>query len=429
MSVRLSLLAGDHLQTDGTGLRVLSNPDDDVDSGPFDGQVLYFGDTEHAVYHSTLDKRGTQVTDFLTIGEDDDHQPIVWKGTITADAVSSHDCLFVDGGRIEAGCNAHGLRKFRDDADKAPLLARRAMAFIGRWYHAEEQARDKGLTGDALLRWRRARAGPVANEYRAWLDDHIEDLLPTHPVRKAMQYAIYHWQALSRFLHDPDVPIDNNDSERALRKVALLRNNSMFASDPEGARRYCVLCKPCTKQGGTTAWNETSASTRPHHHQRQGAGIQGSELLDFDVGRREQCRQAARVREAEEAGEVLGSGHDLDRAVAKARHVPGHGHAEVDHDELAGQQHEVPEHGSCHSRHGRRSGDGRGADHGGDARHRCVDAADARPTRRHMAPTACACTSQDSGRRSDGSSPIRPSLPIPKPQVERSVLHYPPRDM
>jgi len=240
-SVRLSLLAGDHLQTDGTGLRVLSNPDDDVDSGPFDGQVLYFGDTEHAVYHFTLDKRGRQVTDFLTIGEDDDHQPIVWKGTITADAVSSHDCLFVDGDRIEAGCNAHGLRKFRDDADKAPLLARQAMAFIGRWYHAEEQARDKGLTGDALLRWRRARAGPVADEYRAWLDDHIEDLLPTHPVRKAMQYAINHWEALTRFLHDPDVPIDNNDSERALRKVALLRNNSMFASDPEGARRYCVL--------------------------------------------------------------------------------------------------------------------------------------------------------------------------------------------
>jgi len=35
----------------------------------------------------------------------------------------------------------------------------------------------------------------------------------------------------------------------------------------------------------------------------------------------------------------------------------------------------------------------------------------------------------DSGDPSDGSSPIRPSLPIPKPQVERSVLHYPPRDM
>ncbi len=68
--------------------------------------------------------------------------------------------------------------------------------------------------------------------------------VPTHPVCKAMQYAINHWQALTRFLHVPDVPIDNNidnnDSERALRKVALLRNNSMFASAPEGSRRYCV---------------------------------------------------------------------------------------------------------------------------------------------------------------------------------------------
>ena len=89
---------------------------------------------------------------------------------------------------IEAGCNAHGLRKFRDDQDKAPLLASRAMAFIGRFYGEEARAREQGLQGAKLLAWRQQRVTPVAEEFRTWIDEHLEDLLPSKPVRKARQY-------------------------------------------------------------------------------------------------------------------------------------------------------------------------------------------------------------------------------------------------
>jgi transposase len=258
-SVRLSLLEGSHVRMDGTGLRVIfprmlaipvkgdarhgaTDPMGRlVARAPISGQILVFGDDEHAVYHFTLTKEGRHALDFFTTGNHADGRPILWRGTITADAAGSQDCLFTSGDRIEAGCNSHGLRKFRDDADKAPLLAARAMGFIGRVYDIEGEARTKKMLGAQLLSHRREHAGPIVAEFRVWIDAHLTDLLPSNPVRKAIQYYVNHWAALTRFLHDPDVPLDNNWSERALRKVAMIRNNSMFAGGEEGALRLCTV--------------------------------------------------------------------------------------------------------------------------------------------------------------------------------------------
>lgn len=257
--VRLSLLAQSHIRTDGTGLlvvfsRVKGTPvkgaprEGETDElgyllhhGPQRGQVLVFGDDEHAVYVFTPTKEGHHAMDFLTLGVDAEGSPILWKGTITADALNAHDRLFTDGARLEAGCNAHGLRKFRDDVNTAPLLASRAMGFIGGFYNVEAEAKAAKLKGAALLAHRQAHAGPIAERFKVWLDEHVDDLLDTNPVRKAIQYYRSHWIALTRFLTDPYVELDNNYSERALRKIALLRNNSLYAGGIEGAERLCTL--------------------------------------------------------------------------------------------------------------------------------------------------------------------------------------------
>lgn len=258
-AVRLQLLAGTHIRTDGTGLLVVfprkkgrpkkgaarAGPTDDdgylLPRVPNNGQILVFGNDERAVFHYTASKHGHHALDFLTLGRKTDGTPVLWKGTITADAVSSQDCLFVDGERTESGCNAHGLRKFRDEADKAPLLASRALSLIGRFYSEEARARTEGLAGAELLAFRQEHIGPVAAQLRAWIDAHLTDLLPSNPVRKAMQYYVNHWAALTRFLQDPDVPLDNNWSERALRSVNLIRNNSLYAGGEDGAIRLCTL--------------------------------------------------------------------------------------------------------------------------------------------------------------------------------------------
>ena len=257
--LRLSLLADTHLRMDGTGLQVVfprekgspikgpARPGDTDANGfllprePLDGQILVFGNDEHAVYLFTPTRQGHHALDFLTVGQDEEGHPVRWQGTITADALTAQDCLFEGEARKEGGCNAHGLRKFRDDADKAPLLASRAMAFIGRVFDIDREGRANDLRGPALLTHRQTFAKPVVDEFRVWLDEHITDLLPKHPIRKAMQYYLNHWSALTLFLTDPEVPLDNNWSERALKLVALLRKNSMFAGGRDGAERLCTM--------------------------------------------------------------------------------------------------------------------------------------------------------------------------------------------
>lgn len=239
--LRLDLLADDHLQFDATGITVL---DLDQRGRPApQGQMLVFCNQSIAVFHYTTSKKGKDIEEFLTLVErgPDGDVVIPWKGTATADALSAHDRLFKGGDILEGGCNAHGLRKFRDDADKAPLLADAAMAFIGRFYKLEAEARAAGLTGDALLAWRRAQTAPVSVDFKAWLDAHIEDLLPKNPVRQAMQYYLNHWDALMRFTTDAKVPLDNNLSERLLRALAVGRNNWMFAGGDQGARRVATI--------------------------------------------------------------------------------------------------------------------------------------------------------------------------------------------
>lgn len=259
-SVRASLLCDTHLRMDGTGLLVVfprvkgapvkgpERPGETDASGfllpqlPVNGQILVFGNDAHAVYVYTPTREGHHVQRFLTVGTDANGEPIRWPGTVTADALSAYDCIYGDEGACtEGGCNAHAFRKFRDEADKAPLLASTALAYIDRLFQVEDAARRQGLRGAALLAHRQTLAAPVADEFLMWLDDHIEDLLPSNPVRKAMQYYLNHWVALTLFLRDPEVPIDNNWSENALRKVALLRNNSLFAGGVEGAVRLCTL--------------------------------------------------------------------------------------------------------------------------------------------------------------------------------------------
>ncbi len=241
VATRAELLEGDHIATDGTGLLVIHpRKKGEPHQRPTRGQVLVFCNERIAVYFYTPTKDGFHAENFLTVHEEDG-LPVLWKGTITADAVSSQDILFLDGDRIEGGCNAHGFRKFRDDADKAPLLATAAIGFLDAMFTAEAQARERGLTGAELLAYRQEHAAPHAEKLRVWLGEHINDLLQSHPVRKAMQYYINHWHALMLWLTDPAVPPDNNGSERALRHLALLRNNSLFAGGPAGAVRVCTV--------------------------------------------------------------------------------------------------------------------------------------------------------------------------------------------
>jgi len=57
----------------------------------------------------------------------------------------------------------------------------------------------------------------------------------------AIRYALSRWDALSRYIEDGHIEIDNNAAERSLRGVALGRKNYLFAGSDRGGERAAVI--------------------------------------------------------------------------------------------------------------------------------------------------------------------------------------------
>jgi len=221
------LLASSWMATDGTGLKVL------VPQLPaaHNGYVEIYRNHEIAVFQYEADKSSDAVAAKL--------QP--FHGTLTADAEHRFNAVFESGQVVEAGCNAHGRRKFRDAEDTQPVLAVEGGAFLGAIYGEEEKARNLGLSGDALREHRQRFIRPIADDFTRWLDAVEPTLLPSEPLAAAIRYYKNHREALFRFVDDPMVPIDTSPTEREFQNVAKLRLNMLFAGSTEGAHRACVL--------------------------------------------------------------------------------------------------------------------------------------------------------------------------------------------
>ena len=65
--------------------------------------------------------------------------------------------------------------------------------------------------------------------------------LPKGPLGRAVGYAQRNWTALTRYLDEGYLAIDNNAAERALRAVAVGRKNWLFAGSLEAGRRAATL--------------------------------------------------------------------------------------------------------------------------------------------------------------------------------------------
>jgi transposase len=83
------------------------------------------------------------------------------------------------------------------------------------------------------LEFRKQRAGPVRARMRTWLAAQRDRHPPKSPIAAAIRYADNQWDELGVFLDDERVPLDNNGSERALRRVALGRKNYLFVHDSD----------------------------------------------------------------------------------------------------------------------------------------------------------------------------------------------------
>lgn len=220
------LMAGSHCHADATGLPVVT-PDKDKTHL---GQIFVFCWGDLAAFRYAPDKKGETFASMV--------EP--FKGTLVLDASSTHDEALSTGRITWAGCNAHGLRKFRDAKDSDPVLAAEGERWIASWFDQERIARDRGLVGADLLAWRHQHIRSLVDGFRRWLEAVHPTVLPKAPLAEATRYYANHWRALTTFLRDPGVPLENNFAERCLRGQALGRNNWLFAGSHQAGHHTAV---------------------------------------------------------------------------------------------------------------------------------------------------------------------------------------------
>jgi transposase len=58
---------------------------------------------------------------------------------------------------------------------------------------------------------------------------------------EALQYGLSRWDALTRYIDDGRLSIDNNLGERLLRGIAVTRKNFLFLGSDSGGDRAAIL--------------------------------------------------------------------------------------------------------------------------------------------------------------------------------------------
>ena len=91
------------------------------------------------------------------------------------------------------------------------------------------------------LQLRGEKSRSLLEELNDRLLEWKQQLLPRHPMAEAINYALGQWQELNVFCRDGAVPIDNNVSEREMKRVVLNRKNSLFVGNPRGGRTAAIL--------------------------------------------------------------------------------------------------------------------------------------------------------------------------------------------
>ena len=193
----------------------------------------YYGDADHPVilYDYTATRKRAGPEKFLA----------GYRGYLQADAYGGYDAFFKDPARglIEVGCWAHARRYFHKalEADQARMGP--ALLLIAQLYRVERQAQP--LVPDDRLQLRQLQSQPILAKLRDYLLEIQTEILPKSPEGRAVRYTLKNWTALTRYCEDGDLEIDNNATERAIRGVAVGRNNWIFFGSDQGGKTAAVL--------------------------------------------------------------------------------------------------------------------------------------------------------------------------------------------
>jgi transposase len=132
---------------------------------------------------------------------------------------------------------AHARRKYVELTETFPAEVRFVLETLREVYITDARARDRGLDPAQRLALHQAESAAPMKALEQWLQRQFDERLiePNSALGAAILYMQKRWSELNLFLRVEGAPLDNNTSERALKKAILHRKNALFYRTLAGA--------------------------------------------------------------------------------------------------------------------------------------------------------------------------------------------------
>lgn len=160
-----------------------------------------------------------------------------YQGGLMVDGYEGYEPVCREQALTRLGCWAHARRKFVDVSRASKQKngqAAYAIKLIAKLYQIEKSMKE--ALPEARYVERQARAKPIIDTLKDWLDDTRPKVAPKTTLGKALHYLDHQWPRPIAYLNDGRYPIDNNPVENAIRPFAIGRKNWLFSASVEGAK-------------------------------------------------------------------------------------------------------------------------------------------------------------------------------------------------
>jgi transposase len=198
--------------------------------------VVQVGERRICLYYTGRRHAGENLDVLLTQREPGRDKPLVMSDALSRNN-AQEDAL------IRCHCLAHGRRKFSELDEVFPVESAVVVDALKLVFDHDEYARSAQLTAQDRLAYHQRKSGPIMQTLKEWLEQQTAQRLvePNSSLGQAIAYMVEHWETLTRFLHEPGAPLDNNLAERALKLAIRQRKNSLFYATEHSAYIASIL--------------------------------------------------------------------------------------------------------------------------------------------------------------------------------------------
>jgi len=157
-------------------------------------------------------------------------------------------------GIVHAQCWSHTRRHFVKAEEAEPGRVKPVLETIAELYELDATMKKAALDPEKALAFRVEKMKPIVDRFFEGLRKTLREeiLLPSNPFTQAANYALSREESLRAFLQYPNLPLDTNHLERAIRPIAVGRKNWLFCWTEVGAKYVGIiqsLLSTCRVQG------------------------------------------------------------------------------------------------------------------------------------------------------------------------------------